>query len=473
MKEKTNLNQTIEKTALSNLISNERYTRKVLPFIKENYFGVREEKVVFQEINKFVDKYNKMPTKTTLEIELESRKDLTELEHKKVVELIQSLNSSDVDFDWLIDTTEKFCKDKAIYNAIVDGIKIIDGKDGKRTAEAIPEILTEALGVSFDSSVGHDYLADSESRFDYYHTVEEKIPFDLDFFNKITKGGLPPKTLNIALAGTGVGKSLFMCHVAANCLSQGKNVLYITLEMAEERIAERIDANLMNISMEDLHDLPKKMFQDKIARITKKTSGKLIVKEYPTASAHSSHFRGLIKELAIKKSFKPDIVFIDYLNICASSRLHGSQNVNSYTYIKAIAEELRGLAVETNVPFMSATQTTRTGFVSSDVGLEDTSESFGLPATADFMFALISNEELDGLNQILVKQLKNRYNDPTSNKRFVVGIDRAKMKLYDVENNAQKELVNNGQEKDIPSFDRTSFGIKSKAEKYEKTQFKV
>jgi replicative DNA helicase len=473
MKRIANLNQTIEKTTLSNLISNERYARKVLPFIKETYFGVREEKVVFEEITKFVDKYNKIPTKTTLEIELEGREDLTDIEHKKVVALIESLNSTDVDFEWLVDTTEKFCKDKAIYNAIVDGISIIDGKDKQRTPEAIPEILTDALGVSFDSSVGHDYLDDSETRFDYYHKVEEKIPFDLEFFNKITKGGLPPKTLNIALAGTGVGKSLFMCHVAANCLSQGKNVLYITLEMAEERIAERIDANLMNISMEDLHDLPKKMFQDKITNITKKTSGKLIVKEYPTASAHSSHFRGLIKELAIKKSFKPDIVFIDYLNICASSRFKGAQNVNSYMYIKAIAEELRGLAVETNVPFMSATQTTRTGFVSSDVGLEDTSESFGLPATADFMFALISNEELDGLNQILVKQLKNRYNDPTANKRFVVGIDRSKMRLYDVEDNAQKELVDNGQEKDIPGFDRTSFGIKSKAEKYEKTKFKV
>ena len=473
MKEKTNLNQTIEKTVLSNLITNENFTRTVIPFLKGNYFDVREEKVVFEEITKFVDKYNKIPTKTTLEIELEGREDLTDIEHKKVVELIQSLNSTDVDFEWLVDTTEKFCKDKAIYNAIVDGIKIIDGKDGQRTPEAIPEILTEALGVCFDNSVGHDYLGDSENRFDYYHRVEKKIPFDLEFFNKITKGGLPPKTLNIALAGTGVGKSLFMCHVAANCLSQGKNVLYITLEMAEERIAERIDANLMNISMEDLHDLPKTMFQDKIAKITKKTSGKLIVKEYPTASAHSGHFRGLIKELAIKKSFKPDIVFIDYVNICASSRFKGAQNVNSYMYIKAIAEELRGLAVETNVPFMSATQTTRTGFVSSDVGLEDTSESFGLPATADFMFALISNEELDGLNQILVKQLKNRYNDPTINKRFVVGIDRSKMRLYDVENNAQKELVNNGQEQDIPGFDKTSFGIKSKAEKYEKTKFKV
>ena len=337
---------------------------------------------------------------------------------------------------------------------------------GKMKKE-IPEILTEALGVSFDNSVGHDYLGDSDNRFDFYHKIEEKIPFDLEFFNKVTKGGLPPKTLNIALAGTGVGKSLFMCHVASSCLSQGKNVLYITLEMAEERIAERIDANLMNITIDDLHDLPKKMFQDKISRITKKTSGKLIVKEYPTASAHSGHFRGLIKELAIKKSFKPDIVFVDYLNICASSRFKGAQNVNSYMYVKAIAEELRGLAVETNVPFMSATQTTRTGFVSSDIGLEDTSESFGLPATADFMFALISTEELEDLNQICIKQLKNRYNDPTMNKRFVVGVDRAKMKLYDVELNAQEEIVDNGQEIE-PTFEKTTFGNKTKAEKYEK-----
>ncbi len=461
------MNQSIEKTALSNLISNENYARKVIPFIKSDYFDVREERIVFEEILKFVDKYNKIPTKTSLGIEVENRKDLTETDHKKIVELIQTLDASDVDFDWLVDTTEKFCKDKAIYNAIVDGIKIIDGKDDKRNPDAIPEILTEALGVSFDNSVGHDYLGDSENRFDYYHRVEEKIPFDLGFFNKVTKGGLPPKTLNIALAGTGVGKSLFMCHVAANCLSQGKNVLYITLEMAEERIAERIDANLMNVSMEDLHDLPKKMFQDKISRITKKTSGKLIVKEYPTASAHSGHFRGLIKELAIKKSFKPDIVFVDYLNICASSRFKGAQNVNSYMYVKAIAEELRGLAVETNVPFMSATQTTRTGFVSSDIGLEDTSESFGLPATADFMFALISTEELEDLNQICIKQLKNRYNDPTINKRFVIGVDRAKMKLYDVELKAQEEIVDNGQEIE-PTFEKTTFGNKTKAEKYEK-----
>ena len=443
------MNQSIEKTALSNLISNENYARKVIPFIKGDYFDVREERIVFEEILKFVDKYNKIPTKTSLGIEVENRKDLTETDHKKIVELIQTLDASDVDFDWLVDTTEKLCKDKAIYNAIVDGIKIIDGKDEKRNPDAIPEILTEALGVSFDNSVGHDYLGDSDNRFDFYHKIEEKIPFDLEFFNKVTKGGLPPKTLNIALAGTGVGKSLFMCHVASSCLSQGKNVLYITLEMAEERIAERIDANLMNITIDDLHDLPKKMFQDKISRITKKTSGKLIVKEYPTASAHSGHFRGLIKELAIKKSFKPDIVFVDYLNICASSRFKGAQNVNSYMYVKAIAEELRGLAVETNVPFMSATQTTRTGFVSSDIGLEDTSESFGLPATADFMFALISTEELEDLNQICIKQLKNRYNDPTMNKRFVVGVDRAKMKLYDVAQSAQEDMVDTGQEEEI------------------------
>ncbi len=460
MVQENSLNQTIERTTLSNLIYNEDYARKVLPFIKSNYFDEREEQIIFEEISNFVDKYQKIPTQTSLEIEVGERKDLNETEHKKIVDIIKTLNPIEVDFDWLVDTTEKFCKDKAIYNAIVDGIKIIDGKDKKRTPDAIPEILTDALSVSFDNSVGHDYIEDAEERFDYYHRIEERIPFDLDFFNKITKGGLPPKTLNIALAGTGVGKSLFMCHMAANCLSQGKNVLYITLEMAEERIAERIDANLMNVSMEDLQDLPKKMFTDKMSKITKKTTGKLIVKEYPTATAHSSHFRGLIKELAIKKSFKSDIIFIDYLNICASSRFRGAQSVNSYMYVKAIAEELRGLAVETNVPIMSATQTTRSGFVSSDVGLEDTSESFGLPATADLMFALISTEELEELNQICVKQLKNRYNDPTMNKRFVIGIDRAKMKLYDVEMNAQEDLVDTGQE-DTPVFDNSSFGSKS------------
>ena len=452
--------QTIERTALSNLIYNEDYTRKVLPFIKGNYFDLKEERVIFEEIYNFVDKYKKIPTQTSLEIEVGERKDLTEIEYKKVVEIIQTLNPVKVDFNWLIDTTEKFCKDKAIYNAIVDGISIIDGKDKDRNRDSIPSILTDALSVSFDNAVGHDYILDADSRFDFYHRIEEKIPFDLEYFNKITKGGLPPKTLNIALAGTGVGKSLFMCHMAANCLSQGKNVLYVTLEMAEERIAERIDANLMNISMEDLQDLPKKMFDDKMAKIMKKTSGKLIVKEYPTASANSNHFRGLIKELAIKKSFKPDIIFIDYLNICASSRFKGNANVGSYFYIKAIAEELRGLAVETNVPIMSATQTTRSGFISSDVGLEDTSESFGLPATADLMFALISTEELEELNQIAVKQLKNRYNDPTMNRRFVLGIDRAKMKLFDVDIKEQ-DLVDDGQE-DIPTFDKSSFGKKEK-----------
>ena len=460
MVQENNLNQTIERTALTNLICNEDYARKVLPFIKSTYFDEREEQIIFEEISNFVDKYQKIPTQTSLEIEVGERKDLNETEHKKIVDIIKTLNPIEVDFDWLVDHTEKFCKDKAIYNAIVDGIKIIDGKDKKRTPDAIPEILTDALSVSFDNSVGHDYIEDAEARFDYYHRIEERIPFDLDFFNKITKGGLPPKTLNIALAGTGVGKSLFMCHMAANCLSQGKNVLYITLEMAEERIAERIDANLMNVSMEDLQSLAKQMFTDKMSKITKKTKGKLIVKEYPTATAHSSHFRGLIKELAIKKSFRPDIIFIDYLNICASSRFKGAQNVNSYMYVKAIAEELRGLAVETNVPIMSATQTTRSGFVSTDVGLEDTSESFGLPATADLMFALISTEELEELNQICVKQLKNRYNDPTMNKRFVIGIDRAKMRLYDVEMDAQQDLVNSGQD-DEPVFDNTSFGSKS------------
>ena len=454
------MNQTIERTTLTNLICNEDYARKVLPFIKSNYFDEREEQIIFEEISNFVDKYQKIPTQTSLEIEVGERKDLNETEHKKIVDIIKTLNPMEVDFDWLVDHTEKFCKDKAIYNAIVDGIKIIDGKDSKRKPDAIPEILTDALSVSFDNSVGHDYIEDAESRYEFYHRVEERIPFDLDFFNRITKGGLPPKTLNIALAGTGVGKSLFMCHMAANCLSQGKNVLYVTLEMAEERIAERIDANLMNVSMEDLQDLPKKMFTDKMSKITKKTTGKLIVKEYPTATAHSAHFRGLIKELAIKKSFRPDIIFIDYLNICASSRFKGAQNVNSYMYVKAIAEELRGLAVETNVPIMSATQTTRSGFVSTDVGLEDTSESFGLPATADLMFALISTEELEELNQICVKQLKNRYNDPTMNKRFVIGIDRAKMRLYDVEVDAQQDLVNSGQDNG-PVFDNTSFGSKS------------
>ena len=455
------MHTTIEKTILANLIHNEQYTRKVLPFIKGDYFSDRTERAVFEEIQKFVDKYNDLPNQNALEVELDSRKDLNEGDYKRVISVVKELQKDDnVIFDWLVETTEDFCKDKAVYNAIVDGINIIEGKDRNRDVGSIPSILTDALAVGFDNHVGHDYLLDAESRFQYYHTVEEKIPFDLDFFNRITKGGLPPKTLNIALAGTGVGKSLFMCHVAANCLSQGRNVLYITLEMAEERIAERIDANLMNISMEDLHDLPKQMFDNQIEKIIKSTSGKLIVKEYPTASANSAHFRGLIKELAVKKSFKPDIIFIDYLNICASSRFKGATNVNSYMYIKSVAEELRGLAVETNLPIMSATQTTRSGFVSTDIGLEDTSESFGLPATADFMFALISTEELDALNQIAVKQLKNRYNAPTMNKRFVIGIDRAKMRLFDVAPDQQNISDANQVEDSFaePVFDRTGFG---------------
>ena len=456
---------TIERTVLSNLVHNEDYARKVLPFIKGEYFSDRTERVVFEEIEKFVDKYNALPNQNSLEVELDSRKDLNEEDYKRVLSVVKELQKDDdVIFDWLVETTEDFCKDKAVYKAIVDGIAIIDGKDKKRGVDALPTILTDALAVGFDNRVGHDYLHDTDARYEFYHKVEEKIPFDLDFFNRITKGGLPQKTLNIALAGTGVGKSLFMCHMAANCLNQGRNVLYITLEMAEERIAERIDANLMNISIDDLHELPKQMYDDKIKSIQQRTNGQLIIKEYPTASAHSNHFRGLIKELAIKKSFKPDIIFVDYLNICASSRFKVSGNVNSYMYIKAIAEELRGLAVETNVPIMSATQTTRSGFSNSDVGLEDTSESFGLPATADLMFALISNEELDALDQIAVKQLKNRYNDPTINKRFVIGIDRAKMKLFDVEESEQVGLADSNQKKGADDsfaeavFDQTEYG---------------
>ena len=444
---------TIEQTALSNLIYNEPFARKVLPFIKGEYFSDRTERIVFEEIEKFVDKYNALPNRNSLEVELDNRKDLNGTEFQKVVEVIESLKEAEVDMQWLVNTTEKFCKDKAVYNAILNGINIIEGKDKEHTQEAIPSILSEALAVGFDQHIGHDYIENADERFEFYHRQEEKLEFDLEYFNKITKGGLPNKTLNIALAGTGVGKSLFMCHMASATLLQGKNVLYITMEMAEERIAERIDANLMNISMDDLHNLPKKMFESKIEKINSKTSGKLVIKEYPTASAHSGHFRSLIKELQLKKSFRPDIIFIDYLNICSSSRFKGNASVGSYFYIKAIAEELRGLAVETNLPIMSATQTTRGGFANSDVGLEDTSESFGLPATADLMFALISTEELEGLNQLMIKQLKNRYNDLGTNKRFVVGIDRSKMKLYDCEQEAQQDISDSGQD-DTPGFDK-------------------
>ena len=450
--------QTIERTTLSNLVYNEPYARKVLPFIKPEYFSNRHERVVFEEINKFMEKYGNQPTKEALSIELDNRKDLNDDEFKSILTIVETLSDAQVDMQWLVDTTEKFCKDKAVYNAILNGIQIIEGKDKEHTSEAIPSILSEALAVAFDQNVGHDYVEDGENRYEFYHKKEEKLEFDLEYFNKITKGGIPQKTLNIALAGTGVGKSLFMCHMAASTLMQGKNVLYITLEMAEERIAERIDANLMNITMDDLHDLPKKMFTDRLSKIQTKTNGKLIIKEYPTASAHTGHFRSLLKELALKKSFRPDVIFIDYLNICSSSRFKGNANVGSYFYIKAIAEELRGLAVENNVPIMSATQTTRGGYANSDVGLEDTSESFGLPATADLMFALISTEELESLNQIMVKQLKNRYNDPGTNKRFVVGIDRARMKLYDCEQEAQDDIIDSGQEEGA-TFDKTTFGV--------------
>ena len=435
-------NERIEQTILRNLIFNEDFTRKTLPFIKEIFFAKREEQILFQEIDSFVQKYKNLPTKESILIELGNRKDINEEEHRIVRELINTLNNEEVEQQWLLDTTEKFCKDRAVHNAVLDGIKILDGKDKKRTPEAIPTILSDALAVSFDNHIGHDYIEDAEARFKYYHTKEKKYQFDLSYFNRITKGGVPSKTLNIALAGTGVGKSLFMCHCASAYLAQGLNVLYITLEMAEERIAERIDANLLDTTIDDLHALPKDLYDSKILKVKNKTNGQLIIKEYPTASAHSGHFRALFNELALKKSFRPDVVFVDYLNICASARFKGG-NISSYFYIKAIAEELRGLAVEFNVPIFSATQTTRTGFVSTDIGLEDTSESFGLPATADFMFALMSNEELEQLGQMKVKQLKNRYNDPAINRSFIVGVDRAKMKLYDVENTAQN-IVDKG-----------------------------
>src|SRR6056300_834559 len=446
-------NERIEITILRNLIFNEEFTRKTLPFVNEIYFTKREEKILFQEINTFVEKYKNLPTKETLLIELGYRKDINDDEVKSVKELLSTLNPEEVEQQWLLDTTEKFCKDRAVHNAVLDGIKILDGKDQKRTQEAIPSILADALAVSFDNHIGHDYIGDADNRFEWYHTKEKKYKFDLSFFNKITKGGVPSKTLNIALAGTGVGKSLFMCHCASSFLTQGQNVLYITLEMAEERIAERIDANLFDVTIDDLHAMPKDLYDNKLSKLEGKTKGKLIIKEYPTASAHSGHFRSLLNELSLKKSFKPQVIFIDYLNICASSRFKGG-NISSYFYIKAIAEELRGLAVEFDVPIFSATQTTRSGYSNSDVGLEDTSESFGLPATADLMFALISTEELEQQGQMMVKQLKNRYNDPNKNKRFLVGIDRSKMRLYDVENTAQN-IVDSNQTKEKENYPTT------------------
>ena len=436
----------IERTALRNLIHNEEYSRKVLPFIKEDYFSDRLEKLLFRQIYNFITKFNALPTKEALSIEINDSKDINEDEYKKITDIISTLNPEKINLEWLVETTEKFCKDRAIHNAILGGIQIIDGKDKQHTPEYLPEMLSDALSVSFDQKVGHDYLEESKERFDFYKKKEERLELDLDFFNKITRGGIPSKTLNICLAGTGVGKTMFMTHLASSILLQNKNVLYITLEMAEERIAERIDANLLNVGMSDLEELPYQMYETKINKLQSKTTGTLIIKEYPTASAHTGHFKNLMSELALKKSFKPDILFVDYLNICASARFKPGANVNSYTYIKAIAEELRGLAVEHDIPIFSATQTTRGGFVSSDVGLEDTSESFGLPATADFMFALISSEELEEKNQIMVKQLKNRYNDPTLNRKFIVGVDRSKMRLYDVEQSAQTDLVDSGQE---------------------------
>ena len=437
----------LEVTILSNLLYNEKYTRKVLPFLKVDYFTDRSHKIVFLEIHEYVSQYDSLPSLNALGIECQERSDLSEDQFKEIVEVLNVLSNDPSDYDWLVDTTEKWCQERAIYLSLMESVKIADGQDSKKDKGAIPSILSEALGVSFDQHVGHDYMSDAEERYDYYHKREDKIPFDLEFFNKITKGGLPNKTLNIALAGTGVGKSLFMCHMAASCLLSGRNVLYITMEMAEEKIAERIDANLLNIPIQKLVDLPKVMFEKKISSLSKKTQGKIIIKEYPTASAHVGHFKSLISDLALKRSIRPDIIFVDYLNICASQRYKGSI-VNSYTYVKAIAEELRGLAVECNVPIVSATQTTRAGYGSSDVDLTDTSESFGLPATADLMFALISTEELEGMNQIMVKQLKNRYNDPTMNKRFCVGIDRAKMRLYDVEESAQEDIQDSGQDEE-------------------------
>ena len=418
--------------------------------MRADYFGDNTEKVVFKEIFEFVNKYKNLPTHESLVINFTESKSLTEVEVRDSIELLNEMHVSreeKVESKWLVEQTEKFCQDKAIYNAIMESVSILDDKNGIKPKGEIPKLLSDALGVSFDQHIGHDYMSDYQSRFDFYHKVESRVKFDLDIFNKITKGGLPTKTLNIALAGTGVGKSLFMCHVAGSCLSQGQNVLYITMEMAEERIAERIDANLLNIDLNELQTMTKEDYERKFKVLQNKAHGKLIIKEYPTASASSLHFRALLSELHLKKNFVPDIIFIDYLNICASARIKAGGSVNSYTYIKSIAEELRGLAVEHNVPIVSATQTTRSGFSNSDVGLEDTSESFGLPATADFMFALITTEELQQLNQIMVKQLKNRYSDPNNNKRFVVGVDRAKMRLYDAEDSAQADIADSGQVK--------------------------
>ena len=461
----------LEQTILKNLIYNEEYLRKVLPFLKSEYFTDRSDKTLYDEIVSFTETYNSTPTVEALVLAVKERRNLSDEEVEKCESYLQEIEKTkgeESKVQWLVDKTEQFCQEKAIYNAVLGSISILDGKDKTNDKGAIPKILSDALAISFDNSVGHDYLENSDERYDFYHRKEERIPFDLEFFNKITKGGLPNKTLNIALAGTGVGKSLFMCHVAAGCMVQGKNVLYITMEMSEEKIAERIDANLLNVTIDDLVSLPKDLYDKKINKLREKTVGKLIIKEYPTASASSTHFRTLLNELNLKKSFVPNIIFIDYLNICCSSRIKAGANINSYTYVKSIAEELRGLAVEFGVPIVSATQTTRGGFTSSDPGLEDTSESFGLPATADLMFALISSEELEEMGQIMVKQLKNRYNDPTHFKRFTLGIDRSKMRLYDIEQSSQDSITDSGQDKPL-----NTFGNREKSQKKSFDGFKV
>jgi hypothetical protein len=455
----------IEQTILSHLIYNEDFARKVLPFLKDDYFHNQPDKVVYRLIDDYVKKYNNTPTREVLQIELKNKDSLNENTYKDAKSIIDNLQVDNTELSWLLDSTEKFCQDKAVYNAIMASIKILDDKSGSASTGSIPTLLSDALGVSFDVSIGHDYFLNSDDRFDFYHRKEEHIPFDLEYFNKITKGGLVRKTLNVALAGTGVGKSLFMCHCASNNLIQGKNVLYITMEMSEEKIAERIDANLLNVTVDELTILPKDVYDKKLNRVKDKTVGKLVIKEYPTASAGSANFRHLLNELRIKRNFVPDIIYIDYLNICCSSRIRSGANVNSYTYVKAIAEELRGLAVEFNVPVVSATQTTRSGYGNSDVELTDTSESFGLPATADLMFALITSEKLEDYSQIMVKQLKNRYNDPTLFRKFVVGIDRAKMRLYDVEESAQADIAD-----ESPVFSKGKFGQSVDEEK--KDRFK-
>ena len=457
---------TIEQTILKNLIQNDEFIRKTLPFIKEEFFQERQEQFIFREIKEYFMKYSASPTSEALLITIDEKDNIDSQLMGDISNLLKIVgdDTEKTPYDWLLDTSEEWCKDRAIYNGVMDSIEII--RDESRSKGDIPEILKDALSTSFDSNIGHDFLEDYESRFDFYHTEEEKIPFDLEMMNKITKGGLPNKSLNICMAGTGVGKSLFMCHMASSCLLQGKNVLYVTMEMAEEKIAERIDANLLDISLNDLQDLPKEMYDRKIKRVRDKTKGKLIIKEYPTASAHVGHLRHLLQELSLKKDFVPDMMFIDYLNICASSRVRPGGQVNTYSYVKSIAEEMRGLAVEFDVPIMSATQTNRTGFVSTDIGLEDTSESFGLPATADFMFAVMSTEELQELDQIMIKHLKNRYNDPTYNRRFVLGIDRAKMRLYDCEQSAQDELIDTG-----PVMDNSETGARMQSEKMDNFKY--